>query len=253
MNSRLQLLLFSLIVLATGIIFGLLLYPQIALMERVPETVVPKASLESGNYSAKANIVAVAGDGTGIMSQAEVEIIEGKGRVLFSVNPFIEPDTQFSAETAKSVAEEFTKKSLSDKDIIYTITAGESRLVGGPSAGAALTLATIAAIEKKHLREDMAITGTIMANGSIGQIGGIVEKGTAAAKNGIKVFLVPPGQSKGVIYERKTEEKRGRGFIFQRVYYEPVEFDLNKAFFEEYGMQVIEVSTIQEAARIAFK
>ncbi|MFH1234694.1 MAG: S16 family serine protease [Candidatus Diapherotrites archaeon] len=253
MASRLQLFLFALLVLTTGIIIGLLVYPHFEGGQPAAGQPEQKAPLSQGTYSAKANILAVSSGGTGVMSQAEVEIIDGKGRVLFSVNPFVEPDTQYSAETARKVAEDFTGKSLENRDVIYTITAGESKLVGGPSAGAALTLATIAAIEKKPIREDFAMTGTIQENGAIGQIGGVIEKGTAAAQNGIKLFLVPEGQSKGIVYERKTAEKKGRGFVLQRVYYEPVEFDLNKALFEEYGMEVIEVGTIKEAAQYAFK
>jgi len=247
MESKLQFIIYSALLVVIGIMMGMLLVPLTS-----SETTL-KTPLGGGAYFSKVNIVAVTSRGTGILSKAEVEIREGKGRVLFSVNPFVEPDTQYSAETAKRVAEAFTGKSCENKDIIYTIKAGQSRLVGGPSAGAALALASIAAIEHKNLRDDVAITGTIQENGGIGQIGGVVQKATAAAKNGIKIFLVPRGQSKGVFYEKKTTERRGYGLVFQRTYYEPVEVDLNKAFFEEYGMQVIEVSSIGEAAAYAFE
>lgn len=247
MNSRFQFILFALLFVLIGITIGIIIYPGIETEE------TQKMLLHEGTFFSKVNIVAVSSSGIGIISEAEVEIREGKNRALFSINPFVEPDTQYSAETAKLVAEEFTGKSLQGKDVIYTIKAGESRLVGGPSAGAALCLATIAAIEGKEIRNDFTITGTIQENGGIGQIGGVLEKASAAAKTGIKLFLVPKGQSRGIFYEKKTTEKRGKGFIFQRIYYEPVEVDLNKAFFEEYGMQIIEVSSIKEALQHAFK
>lgn len=239
--------LFALVFLSIGVLVGLNLQtsPSTGLISREP--------LEKGSYSAKVNIVAVSSQGTGILNQAEVEISEGEGRVLFNVNPFVEPDTQYSAETAKSVAEKFTGKSCSNKDIIYTVKAGGATLVGGPSAGAALTIATIAAIEENPVNKNIAITGTIQENGGIGQVSGVIEKARAAAQKGVNLFLVPPGQSTAIFYERKTDEKKDKGFIFRRVYYEPVEVDLNKALFEEYGMQVREVASIQEAAEYALQ
>jgi len=246
MDSRFQFFVYSALLVIVGAMIGVMFVQSMEQMEQ-------KAPLAEGSYFSKVHVVAVSNSGSGVISEAEVEIREGKGRVFFSVNPFVEPDTQFSAETAKKVAEAFTGKSTENKDISYSIEAGETRFIGGPSVGAALALATIAAIEKKELREDVAITGTIYENGSIGQIGRVMEKATAASRNNIKIFLVPPGQSRAVFYEKKTEEKQGSGFVFERVYYEPVEFDLNRAFSEEYGMGIIEVGSIGEAAAIAFK
>ena len=64
----------------------------------------------------------------------------------------------------------------------------------GPSAGAALTIATIAALKHDSIRSDVVITGTINADGTIGQIGGVLEKAQAAKDIGAKLFLVPVGQ-----------------------------------------------------------
>jgi len=201
-------------------------------------------------YSAKINVVAVKSSGGGALSQAEVEVREGKGRVLFSINPFVEPDTQQSAETAVSVAEKFTGKSLNKMDVIYTITPPEpdTKLIGGPSAGAALTIATIAAIEGKQVREDAAITGTINADGSIGKIGGVIEKAKAAADKNKTLFLVPKRQSILTVYEKQVTEEKKRGWVIQRINYVPKELNLNDYLQDlNYSMQVKEVSNIKEA------
>lgn len=207
-------------------------------------------NLEAGVYTSNINIVAVKSNGEGEVSSAEVEIrkTNQKSRVLFNTNPFVEPDTQYSIEKAKNIAESYTGKKLEGMDVIYTINS-KAQLVGGPSAGAALTIATISAILKKPVRKDVVITGTIEENGLIGRVGGVLEKGIAAAKNNAKLFLVPRGQAKIVAYEKKVSSKKGIGFILRKTYYEPVEIDLNSVFYEEYGMQVKEVTSIREAAQ----
>ena len=129
----------------------------------------------------------------------------------------------------------------------------EGQVLGGPSAGAAMTIATIAAIEGKEVRGDVAITGTIEQDGSVGFVGGIVEKMEAAAQKGVKLFLVPKGQAKLTTYERVVEEQRRGGFVFQRVRYVPKTIDLNEYAKSELGIEVREVATISEAAGYLLK
>lgn len=200
-------------------------------------------------YEASVDIVAVKEQGeTGVVSRAVAEIVMGKGRVLFSLNPFVEPDTQQSAETAAQVTQDFTGTSLADRDVIYSIEDINASLVGGPSAGAALTVATIAALEGKNVREDVGITGTIREDGSIGQIGGVIEKAAAVAEQGKTLFLVPEGQSIIRYYEQQvTEEKHGFVTI-QRVHYVPKELNLNEYSKEQgWGLEIREISDIEEA------
>ncbi len=199
--------------------------------------------------SASIDIVAVnSQDNTGIVNTATVEIQPGQGRVLFSLNPFVEPDTQQSAETAKAVAEAFTKTSLQNSDVIYSIEAGNARLVGGPSAGAAITAATIAAIEGKTIKSNVEITGTINPDGSIGQIGGVLEKMTASAEKGKTLFLVPKGQSTISYYEPQVTRQRQGNFIIERTTYVPKTLNLNDyAKQQGWNIQIQEVANIEEA------
>jgi uncharacterized protein len=204
--------------------------------------------------SASIDIVAVnSQDNTGIVNTATVEIQPGQGRVLFSLNPFVEPDTQQSAETAKAVAEAFTQTSLKNSDVIYSIEAGNARLVGGPSAGAAITAATIAAIEGKTIKSNVEITGTINTDGSIGQIGGIIEKLGACAENGKTLFLVPKGQSTISYYEPKiTRQERGN-FIIERTTYVTKTLNLNDyAKQQGWNIEIKEVANIEEAMQYLF-
>ncbi|MDD5147999.1 MAG: hypothetical protein PHH08_00870 [Candidatus ainarchaeum sp.] len=207
--------------------------------------------LPEKTLSASIDIVAVSSDGTtGSVNTATVEIQDGQGRALFSLNPFVEPDTQQSAETAKSVAEAYTKTSLSGKDVIYTIDAGNAQLVGGPSAGAALTAATIAAIEEKTINKNVEITGTINPDGSIGQIGGVLEKMSASAEKGKTLFLVPVGQGTLSYYEPRVTRQERNGFVIERTTYVPKTLNLNDyAKQQGWNIEIKEVADISEAVR----
>ena len=258
MRSRVEIALFALFFIFCGMLAGTIItYWQ---MPKGQTIIKYEKGTAGTNTSASATgisqasiaIVAVSNQGVGVVGKGTVEIRPGEGRTLLNTNPFIEPDTQYSIETARKVAEDVTGKSLANQDVIYSVEAGNAKLVGGPSAGAALCLATIAAIEHKKIRKDIAITGTIEPNGSIGPIGAVLEKAQAAGKSGKKLFMVPKGQNKAVIYKQKKTEKRGPGFVFERIYYEPEVIDLNKAMYEQYGMQVVEVSNIYEAEKLAF-
>lgn len=211
------------------------------------------AELKAGKYSASVNIVAVTSQGEGVSSLGSVELQPGEGRVLFSVNPFVEPDTQYSVQTAKEVAEKFTGKSLKGFDAIYSVEGTPAQLVGGPSAGASFALATIAAIEGKRIKDSVAITGTILSDERIGQVGGVVEKAVAVAKDGKKLFIVPYGQRNVVYYEPQARQERYGDFIIERVNYVQKRIDLNEAVYAQYGTQVVEVKDISEAAELALE
>jgi len=231
------------------ICLGIGFFVGVQFAQPAPSQSLQKLSEET--LSASANIVAVTQDGNGIVSQAKVELVQGSGRILLSVNPFIEPDTQDSATTAALVAQKFTGKSLADRDFILSIQNSGASLVGGPSAGAAFTLATIAAIEKKQVRPDAAITGTINPDGSIGQIGGVIEKATAAAEKGLLLFVVPKGQKTVTYYEQQQQESRRGNFTITRTFYVPKQVDLQDYLNQQgYSIQVSEVSSISEAAQL---
>ena len=69
--------------------------------------------------------------------------------------------------------------------------------IGGPSAGLAFTLAMIDELSPGDLTgpQNVAVTGTIGLDGSVGAIGGLTQKVSAVHQNGMNVFLVPASQS----------------------------------------------------------
>lgn len=70
--------------------------------------------------------------------------------------------------------------------------------IGGPSAGLMFTLEIYQQLVGKDLRKglDIAGTGTMEADGTVGQIGGIDKKVASASESGAKVFFAPKGSSK---------------------------------------------------------
>jgi PDZ domain-containing protein len=68
--------------------------------------------------------------------------------------------------------------------------------VGGPSAGAAFTVTLIDELTEGDLLggKEVAITGTINLDGTVGAIGGLSSKASAVLQNGLKYFLVPVDQ-----------------------------------------------------------
>ncbi|MGA9276657.1 S16 family serine protease [Ilumatobacter sp.] len=72
----------------------------------------------------------------------------------------------------------------------------DTAAVGGPSAGAAFTLALIDELTEGDLTggRDIAVTGTIRLDGTIGPIGGLEQKVNTVRQHGVEVFLIPAEQ-----------------------------------------------------------
>jgi len=185
---------------------------------------------------------AVTANNKGVLTKFKVQAIPGTGRVLVNIkNILYWIDTQESIQKAIKVAQDFTKINTSNIDLIYDIEA-EPGTVGGPSGGAALTLATIAALKNVTLRKDATITGTIELDGSIGPVGGIKEKTNAAKEGKLKYILVPVGEGEVVNYI-PVERCEKIGLVkFCIVEYQKETKPLNES-----GIEVIEVSNIKEA------
>jgi uncharacterized protein len=235
------------VIFALGLIIGhqTIIPTYINLIQNVtPATFVP---LPAQNFSASTYVLAVKSDeSTGVLGKVFIEVNPGKGRVLMNTNPFLEPDTQYSAETAVKVAQNYTGKNLDDRDVILSFDV-TGQVLGGPSAGAAMTVATI---EQKNVKENVAITGTIEPDGEVGQIGGVIQKAEAAAKNGVKLFLVPKNELVLTYYERQvTKERASPNFVIQRVSYVPKTLDLNNYTMSEWKMETKGVSTISDVVK----
>ena len=191
-------------------------------------------------------LAAVDNEGNGLVIPLIVEARVGSGRILTNIDKLLFwVDTQQSIQTARFIAEKISGVSTNNIDLIYTIQGANVTLVGGPSAGAALTLATIAALQNKTINTNVMITGTINEDGTIGPVGAILQKAEAAKEAGATIFLVPEGE--GTETYLKPQEKcsqKGR-MVYCETTYDETSVNVG----QDIGINVIEVSTIQDAMK----
>lgn len=227
-----------------------------ALERNAEESEVEKMERETGSFfssdgstKVKMNLPAVDSEGNGVSTTLKVEASPGSGRTLTDIdNLLFWADTQHSIRIARRVAESITGKKTQDYDIVYTIEANAS-VIGGPSAGSALAIATIAALEGKNPKDNVMITGSINHDGSIGPVSAILEKAKAAKDIGADLFLVPLLQSRGVVYNT-TEHCE----IFGSTEICTTETRPRKIEVEEsIGIDVEEVASVQEAMEYFFE
>ncbi|MFC1691149.1 S16 family serine protease [Nanoarchaeota archaeon] len=131
----------------------------------------------------------------GSVADLYLEINPGSGKVFIESYPASKIDTQITTRFAKEMACKYLKKECEEYDFFYTIRAG-SPIIGGPSAGAAMSLLTISLLSPDEFKvsEHIALTGTINSGYLIGPVGGVKQKIEAAAENGLKKVLIPNGE-----------------------------------------------------------
>lgn len=126
----------------------------------------------------------------GSFADISIELRHGTGRVFLDTFPLSKIDTQISTRFAKDIACKYIGHDCPDNDFIYTIRS-DSSIVGGPSAGGAIAVLTVAQLKNFELNPKVAITGTINSGGIIGPVSGLKYKIDIAAKNGFEKVLIP--------------------------------------------------------------
>lgn len=180
----------------------------------------------------------------GVISNVTVTIVKpGTGKVFVSASPLTEIDMQASARTAAIIASTILGENPLTMDF-YVSVESPSIIIGGPSAGAALTAAMVSAISGFEINRSVMITGMINPDGTIGPVGGVKEKLEAAAGIGINLFLVPIGQS--IVQENVVKYKKVGPFIVRTV--KPVQINLIE-YGKELGVKVLEVSNIIDVVK----
>jgi len=187
--------------------------------------------------------------GNGVVGKFEVESVAGDGKILTNIDHLLFfVDTQYSMQTARSVASNVTGIELSGYNLVYDIDSGvggATRVIEGPSAGAAITIATIAALQNLSLNDEVMITGSINRDGTIGKVGGVSSKAKTAKMAGAKVFLVPEGQGIGKMYKVQSGCEDVRGFKVCRTNYAP-EATIGNT---QDGLIIREVGNVTEALK----
>ncbi|MEM4634148.1 MAG: S16 family serine protease, partial [Candidatus Anstonellaceae archaeon] len=131
------------------------------------------------------NLAAVTGENSGGVFLLEVETRPGNGTIYTSILPRVGFLTQESQEAAVNYAFSSSGFSRHECDVLFKIKGnfGENS-VDGPSAGGAMAVALRAALLNKTVRQDVVMTGSLLPDGKIGEVGGVIEKGIGVAEAG---------------------------------------------------------------------
>lgn len=122
---------------------------------------------------------------------------QGKGTLR--INDTAGSMTKDSLFNAAAVVRKITGQELSNWDMHVNIVGGGK--IDGPSAGVAIYLAMISAIQNRPIRQDVAITGEVSLRGTVKAIGGVYEKIYGARQAGMARVVLPEENRKDVPQE----------------------------------------------------
>jgi len=130
----------------------------------------------------------------GVMTEMVVTVAApGTGTVYVSADPLTELDMQAAARMAALVATILTGYDYYSFDYFIHVKSNTT-IVGGPSASGAMAVAIMAALRGKQIRSNFSMTGMVDPDATLGPVGGVPEKLLAAARSGVRVFVIPAGQ-----------------------------------------------------------
>jgi uncharacterized protein len=180
----------------------------------------------------------------GALATLELFIKDGSGHVFVDTLPLTEIDTQAGARIAREAVEETLNTNLDNYDIFFVIRS-DAPIVGGPSAGGAMATVLLAMVLNLSVDSSVVMTGTSNTDGSIGPVGGLLEKAQAVAEHNGTVFLIPEGQSVIKIERAVSIDTPGGGGTV--TISEPQEIDLREYAKTRWNLTVIEVPDIKKA------
>lgn len=207
-------------------------------------------SIEYRNVTVYAPAVAQTENGyMGVISTITATIqSKGSGRVFVDTLPLTQIDMQGSARLAVKVASSLVRSDPrcdvdpSKYDFFFVVRT-DAPIIGGPSAGAIMAAAVVSLLENWKMDERTVMTGMINPDGSIGPVGGIIQKIDAAYSVGAKRFLIPKGQ--GVYIETITETEVENGWT--KTVVRQIPRNVSDYAWSKYGMDVVEVEDINDA------
>ena len=237
---------FLVLLLAALLMYPITGYGQYSILPEAIHVVLASNSFKAFNYTWLKTIElqapAVTSGGAGAVINITVGVAyPGIGRLFFSALPFTELDTQAAARTAAWVASTLAGVEFNRYDYFVAVQS-DTPIIGGPSAGALMTIGFLSILLNIDLRRDVAITGMINPDATIGPVGGLKEKLEAVAMEGYRVFLIPKGQR---IYRYPVVVEEKHFFIIvRRIVYKSIDL---VEYGEKLGVEVYEVGSIVEA------
>ncbi|ASJ13278.1 S16 family serine protease [Thermococcus thioreducens] len=222
------------------------LVPLLILMLLLPFASFAAAECPSEGHTVvlKAPAVSKTADGQliGVATDFVITVAPGTGHVYVETWPLAEVDMQASARLAAQIAGKVLGVDMSKYDVFIQIKA-DSPIIGGPSAGGTMTVGIIAALEGWKVNPKVMMTGMINPDGTIGPVGGILEKASAAHDVGAELFLIPQGQR--IQYVQETQKKEIGGIV--EINTQTKKVDVVDYAKERWGLTVVEIKDIYDA------
>lgn len=175
-------------------------------------------------------IFAVTSTNQGMDANLIVEIKPGTGKIYSNVNSQVGSLTQDSERNAVTAAERVIPSAKGKYDYFFEI-ASVATSIDGPSAGAAMALLIVSMLNDNDLSGKVSITGTITADGYIGDVGGIPAKAKKASEVGIKLFMIPIGTRQQAITDENGQSRL---------------VDIIDYAYSNWGLKIVEVETIKD-------
>lgn len=191
----------------------------------------------------------------GGIANLQLVVEPGSGRIFIDSFPLSKIDTQITFRFAAEVACNLLEKDCSGYDFFYTVTANTG-LVGGPSAGAAATVLTVALLDDQELDNHTIMTGTINSGNLIGPVGGIPAKILAAQEHGYEHVLIPEWDMSEILEPEvqgysddnhpDDDDNNSSNLTSSNLTYGHVLPDINVSY-EDFSIDIIPVSTLEES------
>lgn len=225
-------------------------YPNASDQPRKSAFLQGPAVLTTITYTRRGQVLYQETNQTGTTMNISVEIVPGEGRVLVQTTPLMGIVFQEAANTAIAVSQARTRSDLTRSDVIYSIESdGQIPAVDGPSAGALMALIAEAALTGRPLWQNATLTGTINPDGSIGPIGGVIEKASAAKTAGKDLLLLPAANAALTVQSESVRDFGG----FQLVARESKRVSAKEYIESTSGIRVEYVNTIGDVERYLFR
>lgn len=222
------------------------LVPLLMLMLLLPFVPLTAAQCPGEGHTVMLKAPAVSktatGELVGVATDFVITVAPGSGHVYVETWPLAEVDMQASARLAAQIAGKVLGVDMSEYDVFIQIKA-DSPIIGGPSAGGTMTVGIIAALEGWKVNPKVMMTGMINPDGTIGPVGGILEKASAAHDVGAEIFLIPQGQR--IQYVQETQQNEIGGIV--EINTQTKKVDVVEYAKERWGLQVIEIKDIYDA------
>ncbi|MFB6469845.1 MAG: S16 family serine protease [Vulcanisaeta sp. AZ3] len=141
--------------------------------------------------------LAVSSNNTGTVINITITAITpGSGYVYVASSPLptAESGTFLSSSQIAALVATYLANQPFDKYNFLINVEPTTLEIGGPSASGYVTVGMWALITNHTLNPDVAMTGMILPDGSIGPVGGLPAKIKAAAQEGYEIVLIPYGQ-----------------------------------------------------------